>query len=550
MQLQIIVENNNNPLLLKTTINSPIYVDESYLRNNLLCIYVNKHVFIDNPNKIINYINEHYLSKKDYEKLFLDSSFLEEKIIKQLNFKNIKHLEFSNSKIKLDNKIYKYLENISKIYINEVSNELEKKYNLYHNGIVDLKSDLIYNKPTYKKLKEKNYIVINSPITNNNLNDLQLLFNINPNIKEVYFSFDKPNEYINSIDKILDLTSNISNIKLKNNISSNNLEIFKTIKDKYKDKNILFEISYTKELNAKHSKENDTICTLDEYINMEEILNIYIDSIKKHNYSTFEQVIYAYDIAKSYEYIMENFDEDPQISRQLHSAIFGEKIVCVGFASIFNSLLSKLNIPCANYGTFVYEDNQFEGHERSIIYLKDDKYYIDGIFVCDPTWDRRRDNDINPLERYTYFMINPNDVTNFKLNEDMNGVSIIKYFKNNLKYDYSSLKDFIEIHDKLFNTCYSDDSNVDKYIEHYLDKSKSRITYSQLLKGIIEIRKKEGIYNSHEEIKHRIKELIEINKQRESTEYKKNSEIISKKNKRILEFEKSEKIYRFTKKHF
>jgi len=498
--------------------------------------------------KKVEKINKYYLSKNIKKYLFLDESYMDEEIIKTLILDNVEVLEIKKG-IQLNSIIYKYLKNIPKIYVEKVTDDLKEKHNLYHNGIIDLKGNLFNSNPSYRNLKERDYIVINNPIDETNINDLELVFKINPNLKEIDFSFDIPNEYINSINKILSLTNNISKIKFKNNISKNNLEIFKKIKEKYKNKNIIFEISYTKELNAGHSKDNDSVCILDEYINMEETLNIYVDSIKKHNYSPFEQVLCAYDISKSYEYIMEDIDEDPQISRQLHTSILGEKIVCVGYASIFNAILSKLNISCANYGTFVYE-NKFEGHERSAIYLKDEKYNIDGIFICDPTWDRRRYNDIDPLDRYTYFMINPNDISNFKLVEDINGISIIYILKNNLKYDHDTLKDFIQIYDKLFNTCYSDDSNIDEYIENYIAKTNNRITYSQLLKAIIKVRKAEEIYNSNEELKERIKTLIELNRKREESEYNQNSKIIYKKNKKILEFEDSEKIYRFTKKHF
>jgi len=46
--------------------------------------------------------------------------------------------------------------------------------------------------------------------------------------------------------------------------------------------------------------------------------------------------------------------------------------------------------------------NKNVGHERNYIYLKDDKYNINGVFFLDATWDSKRNNEY--LDNYRYFL--------------------------------------------------------------------------------------------------------------------------------------------------
>ena len=127
------------------------------------------------------------------------------------------------------------------------------------------------------------------------------------------------------------------------------------------------------------------------------------DEIKKLNLSLMETIMYIYDQVRSRVYTFENEDESYFKSRDLSQVIFGDKIVCSGYANIFYALLRYIGID--NYIVYLSErGNPNKGHARNVIYVKDDKYDIDGVYYFDSTWNSKRKSETNEyLYRYTYF---------------------------------------------------------------------------------------------------------------------------------------------------
>ncbi|UKI57555.1 MAG: hypothetical protein L6V81_09640 [Clostridium sp.] len=64
--------------------------------------------------------------------------------------------------------------------------------------------------------------------------------------------------------------------------------------------------------------------------------------LEKHNLSTLEEIMYAYDLVREKVYTRELDTESDRISRDLSSVLFGDKIVCAGYVAIFNSVLKKI----------------------------------------------------------------------------------------------------------------------------------------------------------------------------------------------------------------
>ena len=64
-------------------------------------------------------------------------------------------------------------------------------------------------------------------------------------------------------------------------------------------------------------------------------------------------------------------------------------------------MLKNLNI---NARTIICKTKK-EKHCRSIIHLIDKKYNIDGVYVLDPTWDSKRNNIEDTIDKYNYFLI-------------------------------------------------------------------------------------------------------------------------------------------------
>lgn len=125
-----------------------------------------------------------------------------------------------------------------------------------------------------------------------------------------------------------------------------------------------------------------------------------VAKINKYNLSPIEQIMYAYDLVRDRVYQLEDDGEDYSVSRDISSVLFGDKIVCVGFAEIFSKVLDALNIRNVLF-TIV---GRKSGHMRNAVYVNDSKYDIHGVFFFDPTWDSQREKgSINYLNSYKYF---------------------------------------------------------------------------------------------------------------------------------------------------
>ena len=143
-------------------------------------------------------------------------------------------------------------------------------------------------------------------------------------------------------------------------------------------------------------------------INFEQCVNTYkkldemVEKINSYNFSPLEKIMYVYDLVRDRIYLACNDNDDNGLSRDLSSVLLGENIVCLGYARIFNSLLERLGI---NTRIVLLLDNIGKsGHARNEVFLKDDKYNINGVYYFDVTWDSKRKIDDNSyLSSYRYF---------------------------------------------------------------------------------------------------------------------------------------------------
>ena len=146
---------------------------------------------------------------------------------------------------------------------------------------------------------------------------------------------------------------------------------------------------------------NDDLVTIDEYGETIVAIDEIVSKVKRYDYSPFEALMYAYDLIRDRFYIKEDDTEKYSSSRDLTSVLFGDKIVCVGFANIFNAVVKKLGVNSSMF--YLLETTGKSGHARNLIYLKDEKYEIDGLYFFDPTFDCKKDNDNDFLSSYRFF---------------------------------------------------------------------------------------------------------------------------------------------------
>lgn len=226
-------------------------------------------------------------------------------------------------------------------------------------------------------------------------------------------NYEEFNKNIEALKSIIKNDFHINDeINIKNNIIYNkdNTPAYKFIKQN-KHLEIIFTVTDFKEIidafkdedysNLKISfKNSDDIISYKEFYNMYKKLNEIVEFINHYNLSPLEKVLFVYDIVKANEYKMENKDENYGISRNLNKIINNDKIVCVGYANLIDFLLKNLGIK-SNIIILGYNDKDVQ-HERNYIYLKDNKYNIDGMFFLDATWDSKK-ND-NYIDNYVCFL--------------------------------------------------------------------------------------------------------------------------------------------------
>lgn len=149
---------------------------------------------------------------------------------------------------------------------------------------------------------------------------------------------------------------------------------------------------------------NNNYVTVLEYENTVKAINEIVEKIKKYNLSPFEQIMYAYDLVRERIYKFEAKGDSPTKSRDLTSVLSGDRIVCVGYAVLLKAILRNFSINAENY--IIEHKTKPLAHQRSMIYVLDPKYNIDGVFFFDPTFDsRKKENDNSYLNNYRNFAV-------------------------------------------------------------------------------------------------------------------------------------------------
>ena len=252
-------------------------------------------------------------------------------------------------------------------------------------------------------------------IANAKIQDEKLLGYINENeITQIEFIRDNFDNILDYVDcfKIynvnLPFRTIIDNnpIMLKKKIvllNSFNICDYEKIKElAYNNLDIINQLYIYLEGNENYVSIIDALKTIEKIHNQ-------IGFVKSLNLSQMETIMFLYDYVRNRVYKYEDEKDDYKESRDLSSVLFGDKIVCVGYTNLFNSMLNFLGI---NAESVYYDgkDNKISkssGHVRSIIKVNDPKYDITGIYLFDPTWDSKESsNSDNYLYSYKFFAKN------------------------------------------------------------------------------------------------------------------------------------------------
>ena len=245
-----------------------------------------------------------------------------------------------------------------------------------------------------------------------------------------------------------------------------------------------FDFDSIENLNIKvNYQENNSYITPRELYEVSSIIYETSTDIKKYNLSPFEQIMSVYDIVKNREY--KECEENKRNSRDLDKVLQGDDIVCVGYSNLFNAVLKCLNINAIPLIDFKVK------HQRSLVYVNDPKYHINGVYSFDPTGDRKlSDEDTDFMENYRYFA----NITNIQdsnvfgeilevLQMDLEDIiKVINSYDNSS--DYYKIMDNLERLFKLVNSDKFSEFVYDVSFYDFVDtETKSRIinTYEDLL---------------------------------------------------------------------
>lgn len=222
------------------------------------------------------------------------------------------------------------------------------------------------------------------------------------NKEEFYNKFQSIN-IVGSIEDVINYLHNNPELKEKNICYVNQDNRFEVSEKGLQEASNIFEIikestgcevSFVFAGNEHPSKIEDIKKVID-------IINKIVSEVKSLNLSPFEETLYVYDIIRGRQYKEEDANEAYFKSRDLVSVLLGDKIVCVGFVNLFNTILKKLNILCTKFRITSVDPDE-AGHVQTLVYLIDSKYNIEGLYIYDPTAECK-DNDNSYLSSYFYF---------------------------------------------------------------------------------------------------------------------------------------------------
>lgn len=280
-------------------------------------------------------------------------------------------------------------------------------------------------------------------------NLLNLRKRINENLmlnKNIYFNFNEISDFVNNNDYFLKNINTIEFLgncydKISNFITNNNELLNYKILISEKIIPNSENLEKAKKFFGKFPNILFNLIGNDEYVNLTQFdatvnaINSIVNSIKRYDYSPAEQLLYAYDLIRNREYIMEEKSEPCYISRDLTSVLSGDKIVCLGYSNIFNAVINNLGIS----GTICFLKNNSkngQGHARNLVYVKDEKYGIEGFYFFDLTLDRKINSDsnlfFNVFRGFAKTKSQIDAIDNYKFND-----KLTELLKNDVLFDLS-----------------------------------------------------------------------------------------------------------------
>ena len=412
--------------------------------NDNTYLHINKDYYQQHKEEIDSFIIYFIRKYKNKEINFGSGKLINDKMIEEIcNNEAIKIVSLAKygffDKYSLSKKHYEMLKKANKELIKTlyIDKELEETFD----PIIEFnKEKFLYSYYKYEDF-QNNHVTFYSSIPEDKLYILKYLgentdviISTRCNIKEIIETLKKYNKNNKVIIEVKDKT--ILNQAI--------IDLGYLDSDSEKYDNIIIKLDGIKKVDI----------SIHKYLEYEKILYSIVEPAM--NMSPFEKYIYAYDIVKQFKKYNtpkkdnknvdnlsnEEYTNIKSSSRDLYQILENDYIVCVGFAHFLSDLLTKLgidnielsilvdisstkairqlDIPKEQWEKLTPEEkhkiiteqqayipkDDFSVHRRLMVYIKDEKYGIDGIYYSDPTWDNYLDRNI-----YAYAVMTEDDVS-------------------------------------------------------------------------------------------------------------------------------------------
>ena len=367
-------------------------------------LLINPEWYVDNRDKANDIIRYVCSNTREFELSINNSFLIDDKLIdslcqnQRLKIVNLDEKSRDKDKYLLSMKHYEMFRksNISQVSTSGVCDELKENFDpLIEYNVAERH---LIGSYVYSVLHDsaEDEIYINFCLDDDEINNFKHL----SSSKIIIFNIDNYFDLIKIINKLKELNY------------SNRVEV--KVKDKDKEKFNSFILNNSVDYSNLYVDVSDMIVKFNDYTRFEKQLYDLISPAK--DLSNFEKYIYAYNVVKKFKKYKET-DEDRLKVSKVYLILENEYMSCEGFSNLFGDLLEKLGIASKELSSsvdtsydkvlvgeedvgLVNEPVNKSEHARRYVYLKDDKYGIDGFYVSDPTWDNNLEHDY-----YTYLAI-------------------------------------------------------------------------------------------------------------------------------------------------
>ncbi len=159
-------------------------------------------------------------------------------------------------------------------------------------------------------------------------------------------------------------------------------------------------------------KEKDIIWSNAEFFATYSVIEEQSKKIESQNFSPFEKFLCAYIFTTNKQYKSEEKNDNPLLSRTAVGAVIQDKIVCRGYSELLSAIIQYINddnLKCFTEDFDCFEKGKFSDiHSANIVYIKDEKYGLCGLYYADSSCDSITKKGENV--KLTHCLIPTNDI--------------------------------------------------------------------------------------------------------------------------------------------